>query len=97
MAQIENSSAGVLKLRNSLNESIKKLKETQKKANQCVDDAKSYWDDHNYAAFKKDFVEGVGVVTMLYKKMEEFDKKLSDLQLKLTQYEGQKVKSGFKK
>lgn len=96
MAQLENSSAGVFKLRNSLNKDIEKLKDTQMKASKCVDDCHSFWQDHQYDAFKIEYDEGITKVALLYKSMEEFDKKLQELQTALKKYEDLKIKPVFK-
>jgi len=97
MAQIDNSSAGVLKLRNSLNQSIGNLKQTYQQSGKLVVDIHSTWSDHQYEAFKEDFDKGTETVILLFKKMEEFDKKLLDLQAKLKHYEDLKLKSAFRR
>ena len=83
MAQLENSSAGVFKLRTGLNQSIEGLKKTASLSVKLVTDIHQTWRDDQYDSFNKDFVEGINIVTMLFKKMEEFDKNLSNLQTKL--------------
>lgn len=97
MAQLNNSSAGVLRLRTSLNQSIEKLKRTKASSDRLVEEIHQTWADHQYDSFKKDYNEGTGVVMMLFKKMEEFDKLLQGLQAKLKNYEDLKVKSTFRK
>lgn len=96
MAQLENSSSGVFKLRTSLNESIKSLKKTAALSEKLVTDIQQTWRDHQYKTFKNDFNDGIKVVSMLFNKMEEFDTKLSDLQMKLKHYEEMKQKGAFR-
>ncbi len=96
MAQLENSSKGVIRLRNSLNQSIETLKKTKQHADKLVEEIHKTWADHQYVAFKKDFDDGTKTVNQLFEKMAEFDKNLLTLQNHLKHYEELKLKSAFR-
>ena len=97
MAQIENSSAGVYKLRTALNSQIERLKQTKLSVDKQVVDIHGTWADHQYDIFKSNFDEGTKEVDKLFKCMEEFDKKLTILQEKLAYYEKLKQKNVYSK
>lgn len=87
MPKLENSSETVIELRQRLNQKIEELIEIKQHSDQQVEDIRESWSDHRYDAFKTEYDEGTMVVNSLAESMENFDKKLIELQEALIIYE----------
>lgn len=87
MAQVHNDSKAIGLLRKTLNDTIADLKKQQENCKTLIDQAGSFWKDDNYKIFSGDYDKGTKVFENLFKKMEEYDKKVLKLEIALQKYE----------
>lgn len=90
MPAIYNDSEAIHQLRKTLNDTIAELKKQHRGCGKLIEEASYFWKDEEFMIFSNDYNQATETFKLLFKKMEDYDKKVLSLEMALRNYEESK-------